>query len=264
MAKGGTSRPACAACKHQRRKCTADCPLALYFPADQPKQFQNAHRLFGVSNILRILKDLDPVQKSEAMKSILYEANVREYLPDIGCAGLIVDLQVKICQLRAEIERINSQIAMYQSDQHQYYHSSTHLQLAPSSSTSQSPLPPAIDNLNVRISHADLPNYDDNNEMKFADPMWANQMYTNNITDGYLDNTATGVQQPFEAVTDTIEQQYDEISPYFDTIDEEKAYESSCGSSTELVQPMMQKQYHGVQNDLKSAAAYLKLTSLTN
>nr|CAD1818355.1 unnamed protein product [Ananas comosus var. bracteatus] len=60
MAKGGTSRPACAACKHQRRKCTADCPLALYFPADQPKQFQNAHRLFGVSNILRILKDLDP------------------------------------------------------------------------------------------------------------------------------------------------------------------------------------------------------------
>lgn len=38
----------------------------------------------------------------------------------------------------------------------------------------------------------------------------------------------------------------------------------SCGSSTELVQPMMQKQYHGVQNNLKSAAAYLKLTSLTN
>lgn len=38
----------------------------------------------------------------------------------------------------------------------------------------------------------------------------------------------------------------------------------SCGSSRELVQPMMQKQYHGIQNDLKSAAACLKLTSLTN
>ncbi|BFI15987.1 hypothetical protein MPTK1_5g17835 [Marchantia polymorpha subsp. ruderalis] len=48
----------CAACKFLRRKCTAECVFALYFPADQPLKFYYVHRIFGVSNVSKILHDL--------------------------------------------------------------------------------------------------------------------------------------------------------------------------------------------------------------
>ncbi|CAN4079327.1 unnamed protein product [Withania somnifera] len=70
--KKGTSRVSCAACKYQRRKCTPQCVLASYFPANQPKKFQNVHRLFGVRNVVKILEQLeDEDQKADAMKSKL-------------------------------------------------------------------------------------------------------------------------------------------------------------------------------------------------
>jgi hypothetical protein len=75
----------CAACKYQRRKCSKDCPLAPYFPGDKPKMFANAHRLFGVSNILTILK----VVKDEAMKSIIFESDIRARFQTHGCLGVI-------------------------------------------------------------------------------------------------------------------------------------------------------------------------------
>jgi len=115
--KGGT-RQACAACKYQRRKCSPDCPLAPYFPPDQPKQFLNAHKLFGVSNILRILKQLpDDSQKSDAMKSIVYQANAREKDPVHGCFGIIVMLQTQVERLREELEFVRSQTMFLE----QYY-----------------------------------------------------------------------------------------------------------------------------------------------
>lgn len=35
----------CAACKHLRRRCTLDCPFALYFRPDQPEKFINVHKV---------------------------------------------------------------------------------------------------------------------------------------------------------------------------------------------------------------------------
>jgi hypothetical protein len=79
----------CAACKYQRRKCSKDCPLAPYFPGDKPKMFANAHRLFGVSNILTILKVVKDEDKNEAMKSIIFESDIRARLQTHGCLGVI-------------------------------------------------------------------------------------------------------------------------------------------------------------------------------
>ncbi|KAK1313026.1 LOB domain-containing protein 27 [Acorus calamus] len=107
--KGGTSQ-ACAACKYQRRKCSATCPLAPYFPPDNPKQFQNAHKLFGVSNILKILNRIDPSQKSEAMRSIIYESNIRDKYPVYGCLGIIMTLQFQIQQVQYECNLVNNQL----------------------------------------------------------------------------------------------------------------------------------------------------------
>jgi len=112
--KGGTSQ-ACAACKYQRRRCTPDCPLAPYFPANKPEMFRNAHRLFGVRNIVRILEQLRDDQKDEAMKSIIFESDMRERFPVFGCSLVLWQLmdQVKLCQ--QELFYVNSLLTKFRN-----------------------------------------------------------------------------------------------------------------------------------------------------
>ncbi|KAG7560043.1 Lateral organ boundaries LOB [Arabidopsis thaliana x Arabidopsis arenosa] len=112
--KGGTSG-ACAACKYQRRRCAADCPLAPYFPAEQPKLFQNVHRLFGVRSIVKILEKLDETQKPEAMKSIIFQSYVRDRSPVYGCLGVTQQLQYMIWLAEEELKAVNSQLQLYRS-----------------------------------------------------------------------------------------------------------------------------------------------------
>ncbi|KAH6558758.1 hypothetical protein KP509_1Z047200 [Ceratopteris richardii] len=112
---------ACAACKFQRRKCSPDCPLAPYFPAEQPKQFLNVHKLYGVSNTLRILKQVDPLKRNDAMKSILYEANARDRDPVHGCFGIIVFLQNQADMLREELAYVRAQIHVLEQQVFSYY-----------------------------------------------------------------------------------------------------------------------------------------------
>ncbi|KAI3987777.1 hypothetical protein MKX01_028511 [Papaver californicum] len=110
--KGGANH-ACAACKYQRRKCAPDCELAPYFPHDQPKMFQNAHRLFGVSNIQKILRPLTPNLKKEATRSIIYESNMRARFPVSGCQGIIMHLQYQVQQTQLELHYVNAQLDIY-------------------------------------------------------------------------------------------------------------------------------------------------------
>ncbi|CAH2064954.1 unnamed protein product [Thlaspi arvense] len=114
--KGGTSG-ACAACKYQRRRCAADCPLAPYFPAEQPKLFQNVHRLFGVRSIVKILETLDEAQKPEAMKSIIFQSYVRDRNPVHGCLGVTQHLQYMIWVAEEELKAVNSQLQLYRNQQ---------------------------------------------------------------------------------------------------------------------------------------------------
>ncbi|ESQ45772.1 hypothetical protein EUTSA_v10011007mg [Eutrema salsugineum] len=114
--KGGTNG-ACAACKYQRRRCAADCPLAPYFPAEQPKLFQNVHRLFGVKGIVKILENLDEAQKPEAMKSIIFQSYVRDRNPVHGCLGITQHLQYMIWLAEEELKAVNSQLHLYRNQQ---------------------------------------------------------------------------------------------------------------------------------------------------
>ncbi|KAG6602476.1 LOB domain-containing protein 27, partial [Cucurbita argyrosperma subsp. sororia] len=109
--KGGTTQ-ACASCKYQRRRCSKDCPLAPYFPADQPKMFQNAHRLFGVRNIMNILKQVPPSQKDETMTSIIYESNMRSRFPVYGCCGVLWQLHYQIQQVSEELQQVKARVSM--------------------------------------------------------------------------------------------------------------------------------------------------------
>ncbi|KAL1554810.1 LOB domain-containing protein 27-like isoform X2 [Salvia divinorum] len=108
--KGGTT-PACAACKYQRRKCSPACPLAPYFPANQPKMFQNVHRLFGVSYVTKILERLTiKAEKDDAMRSIIYESDMRERFPVDGCCGVLVHLQQQLIAANQELDYINANL----------------------------------------------------------------------------------------------------------------------------------------------------------
>lgn len=46
----------CAACKLLRRRCAQDCIFAPYFPADEPQKFANVHKVFGASNVSKLLQ----------------------------------------------------------------------------------------------------------------------------------------------------------------------------------------------------------------
>jgi hypothetical protein len=110
---GSCQNQACAACKYQRRKCNPDCPLARYFPADQQRRFLNAHRLFGVSNIQKTLRRIDPEYGPEAMRALIYQSEARAVDPVYGCVRIIKQLEHEIQVLNAELTTLRHQIAIY-------------------------------------------------------------------------------------------------------------------------------------------------------
>ncbi|KQJ90000.1 uncharacterized protein LOC104585088 [Brachypodium distachyon] len=109
---------ACAACKYQRRKCNPDCPLARYFPADQQLRFLNAHRLFGVSNIQRTLRETPPELRTDAMRALIFQAEVRAYDPVGGCCRMAIDLQRQLDLAQAELSALLQQLELCRRQQH--------------------------------------------------------------------------------------------------------------------------------------------------
>lgn len=97
-----TTQAACAACKFQRRKCSADCPLAPYFPAHRVQDFQNVRKLFGVKKVLKTLADLEPDNRFKAVECIIFEANCRASDLAGGCYKIICELQSEITLLEAQ------------------------------------------------------------------------------------------------------------------------------------------------------------------
>ncbi|KAE8658823.1 LOB domain-containing protein 6 [Hibiscus syriacus] len=72
---GGVFEFPCAACKFLRRKCQPECVFAPYFPPDQPQKFVNVHKVFGASNITKLLNELHPSQREDAVNSLAYEGH---------------------------------------------------------------------------------------------------------------------------------------------------------------------------------------------
>ncbi|GAB4836670.1 LOB domain-containing protein 4 [Ancistrocladus abbreviatus] len=100
----------CAACKLLRRKCAADCVFAPYFPADEPQKFANVHRVFGASNVNKMLQELPVHQRSDAVSSMVYEANARVRDPVYGCVGAISSLQQQIDALQTQLALAQAEV----------------------------------------------------------------------------------------------------------------------------------------------------------
>ncbi|KAJ4781213.1 LOB domain-containing protein 36 [Rhynchospora pubera] len=103
----------CAACKFLRRKCTNGCVFAPYFPPDQPSKFANVHKIFGASNVAKLLNELPPPQREDAVNSLAYEADSRISNPVHGCVAYITTLQEKIKEVNEQLLLARKELSSY-------------------------------------------------------------------------------------------------------------------------------------------------------
>lgn len=100
----------CASCKLLRRRCAKDCVFAPYFPASQPQKFASVHKVFGASNVSKMLQELPVHQRGDAVSSMVYEANARVRDPVYGCVGAISYLQQQVDSLQMQLARAQAEM----------------------------------------------------------------------------------------------------------------------------------------------------------
>lgn len=80
----GPGQSACASCKHQRKRCDEKCVLSPYFPADRTLEFQAVHRVFGVSNVSKMVQRVAQEHRKKVAESLIWEATWRQRDPVHG------------------------------------------------------------------------------------------------------------------------------------------------------------------------------------
>ncbi|CAA2957455.1 LOB domain-containing 15 [Olea europaea subsp. europaea] len=103
----------CAACKLLRRRCAQECPFSPYFSPHEPQKFASVHKVFGASNVSKMLMEVPESQRADAANSLVYEANVRIRDPVYGCMGAISALQQQVQSLQAELNAVRAEILKY-------------------------------------------------------------------------------------------------------------------------------------------------------
>ncbi|KAJ0561516.1 putative transcription factor AS2-LOB family [Helianthus annuus] len=100
----------CGACKMLRKRCVEKCILAPHFPPTEPIRFTMAHRVFGASNIIKLLQELKEYERADAVSSMVYEANARIIDPVYGSVGTIFQLQNQVNELQAQLAKAKAEI----------------------------------------------------------------------------------------------------------------------------------------------------------
>jgi LOB domain-containing protein 29 len=91
------TRFSCGACKFLRRKCVRGCLFAPYFCHEQgASDFSAIHKIFGASNVSKLLDHLAVSDRCEAVVTITYEAQARLQDPIYGCVSQIFALQQQV------------------------------------------------------------------------------------------------------------------------------------------------------------------------
>lgn len=89
------------------------CIFAPYFPPEEPQKFANVHKIFGASNVTKLLNELLPHQREDAVNSLAYEAEARVRDPVYGCVGAISFLQRQVQRLQKELDAANADLLRY-------------------------------------------------------------------------------------------------------------------------------------------------------
>nr|KYP64468.1 LOB domain-containing protein 18 [Cajanus cajan] len=87
----------CGACKFLRRKCVPGCIFAPYFDSEQgATHFAAVHKVFGASNVSKLLLNIPVHKRLDAVVTICYEAQARLRDPVYGCVAHIFALQQQV------------------------------------------------------------------------------------------------------------------------------------------------------------------------
>lgn len=89
------------------------CIFAPYFPPEEPQKFANVHKIFGASNVTKLLNELLPHQREDAVNSLAYEAEARVRDPVYGCVGAISFLQRQVQRLQKELDAANADLLRF-------------------------------------------------------------------------------------------------------------------------------------------------------
>ncbi|CAN1255298.1 LOB domain-containing protein 12 [Linum perenne] len=111
----------CASCKLLRRRCAKDCIFAPYFPSHDPHKFAIVHKVFGASNVSKMLQELPVDRRGDAVSSLVYEANARVRDPIYGCVGAISYLQSQVSQLQMQLALAQAEILCIGQQFHNSY-----------------------------------------------------------------------------------------------------------------------------------------------
>ncbi|GAB2298339.1 hypothetical protein Dimus_032407 [Dionaea muscipula] len=107
----GSGSP-CGACKFLRRKCVKGCIFAPYFSYERgASHFSSIHKVFGASNVSKLLAHLPISERSEAALTISYEAQARVHDPIYGCVSHVFALQQQVVNLQAVVETLRAKAA---------------------------------------------------------------------------------------------------------------------------------------------------------
>ncbi|XP_002983602.2 LOB domain-containing protein 20 [Selaginella moellendorffii] len=102
----------CGACKFLRRKCVNNCIFAPHFNSEQgAARFAAVHKIFGASNVTKLLHHIPVAKRSDAVLTISYEAQARLSDPVYGCVATIVALQHQVASLQGELMNVQMQLS---------------------------------------------------------------------------------------------------------------------------------------------------------
>ncbi|KAJ0053832.1 hypothetical protein Pint_00262 [Pistacia integerrima] len=109
---GGSGSGPCGACKFLRRKCVPGCIFAPYFDSEQgAAHFAAVHKVFGASNVSKLLLHIPVHKRLDAVVTICYEAQARLRDPVYGCVAHIFALQQQVVNLQAELSYLQAHLA---------------------------------------------------------------------------------------------------------------------------------------------------------
>ncbi|KAK9147579.1 hypothetical protein Scep_006336 [Stephania cephalantha] len=98
-----------------RRKCVVGCIFAPYFDSEQGAvHFAAVHKVFGASNVSKLLLHIPVHKRPDAVLTICYEAQSRLRDPVYGCVAHIFALQQQVVNLQAELSYMQAHLATLQ------------------------------------------------------------------------------------------------------------------------------------------------------
>ncbi|XP_021814724.1 LOB domain-containing protein 29-like [Prunus avium] len=193
----GSGSP-CGACKFLRRKCIRGCIFAPYFCHEQgATHFAAIHKVFGASNVSKLLSQLPVSDRCRAALTISYEAQARVQDPIYGCVSHIFALQQQVISLQAQLASVKEQAAKGFSSANPIEKYNINVQSWPQSESSNIFMPQSM-NLN-NINDSMLPFYSENKnsnsfegDRNFMIPEVLNDMY-GSYGDGEASNSISSL-----------------------------------------------------------------------